>query len=112
MCCHHFPTTTVNTRGVQPVPFSTACLWRVATDYCILQVISAGAVPLIVVCAQEPEIGLKRAAASALSDVVKHGPEQAQVVVDAGAVACLTPLIVNQDCKLKRQVQSPFCFDI
>lgn len=56
------------------------------------------------VCAQEPEIALKRAAASALSDVVKHGPEQAQAVVDAGAVACLTPLVLNQDPRLKRQV--------
>jgi pantothenate kinase len=55
-------------------------------------------------CLQEPELGLKRIAASALSDIAKHTPELAQVVVDAGAVAYLAPLLVNQDAKLKRQV--------
>jgi hypothetical protein len=74
-----------------------------------LQVVGTGAIPLLLVCAQEPETALKRAAASALSDLVKHSPEQAQAVVDAGAIACLTPLALNQDCKLKRQVKEPFC---
>lgn len=53
---------------------------------------------------QEPELALKRIAASALSDIAKHTPELAQAVVDAGAVAYLSPLIINQDAKLKRQV--------
>ena len=35
----------------------------------------AGAVPLLVLCIQEPEIALKRIAASALSDIAKHSPE-------------------------------------
>jgi hypothetical protein len=70
----------------------------------MLQCVSAGAVPLLVLCAQEPELSLKRIAASALSDIAKHSPEQAQVVVDAGAVACLAPLVINQDTRLKRQV--------
>lgn len=43
-------------------------------------------------------------AASALSDIAKHTPELAQVVVDTGAVPYLAPLLVNQDAKLKRQV--------
>jgi hypothetical protein len=64
----------------------------------------AGAVPLLVLCVQEPELSLKRVAASALSDIAKHTPELAQAVVDAGAVAYLAPLVVNQDAKLKRQV--------
>jgi hypothetical protein len=68
------------------------------------QVVDAGAVPLLVLCVQEPELGLKRVAASALSDIAKHTPELAQCVVDAGAVAYLAPLVVNQDAKLKRQV--------
>jgi hypothetical protein len=123
---------------------------------------TAGAVPLLVLCVQEPELALKRVAASALSDIAKHTPELAQVrkqqflgcparldlggscgicfaagsnflaeitseafiigsihiianmlrgicraqsVVDAGAVAYLAPLVVNQDAKLKRQVR-------
>lgn len=66
--------------------------------------VSAGAVPLLVLCVQEPELSLKRVAASALSDIAKHTPELAQVVVDTGAVPYLAPLLVNQDAKLKRQV--------
>ena len=55
-------------------------------------------------CVQEPELSLKRIAASSLSDIAKHTPEMAQAVVDAGAVAYLAPLIVSPDAKLKRQV--------
>ena len=40
--------------------------------------------PLLVLCVQEPELSLKRVAASALSDIAKHTPELAQGVVDAG----------------------------
>eukprot|EP00965_Chrysotila_dentata_P236340 6201265-Pleurochrysis_carterae.AAC.4 len=68
------------------------------------QVVDAGAVPLLVLCVQEPELTLKRIAASALSDICKHSPELAQAVVDGGAVAYLAPLILNTDGKLKRQV--------
>ena len=53
----------------------------------------AGAVPLLVLCIQEPEISLKRISASSLGDICKHSPELAQAVVDAGAVAYLAPLI-------------------
>jgi hypothetical protein len=66
-------------------------------------------VPLLVLCVQEPELSLKRVAASALSDIAKHTPELAQAVVDAGAVAYLAPLVVNQDAKLKRQVRGWRC---
>ena len=38
-------------------------------------VVDAGAVPLLVLCIQEPELALKRIAASALSDISKHSPE-------------------------------------
>ena len=69
------------------------------------QVVDAGVVPLLVLCVQEPELSLKRVAASALSDVAKHSPELAQAVVDAGAVAYLAPLVTNQDAKVKRQVR-------
>ena len=48
------------------------------------QVVDAGAVVLLVMCVQEPELSLKRVAASALSDIAKHTPELAQAVVDAG----------------------------
>lgn len=44
----------------------------------------AGAVALLVLCVQEPELNLKRVAASALSDIAKHTAELAQAVVDAG----------------------------
>ena len=66
--------------------------------------VDAGAVSLMVLCIQEPEVSLKRVCASALSDVCKHTAELAQQVVDAGAVAYLVPLIQHKDEKLKRQV--------
>jgi 3-methyladenine DNA glycosylase AlkD len=66
--------------------------------------VDAGAVPLLVLCIQEPEITLKRISASSMGDICKHSPELAQSVVDAGAVAYLAPLILHPDAKLKRQV--------
>lgn len=56
-----------------------------------LQVVDAGAVALLVLCVQEPELNLKRVAASALSDIAKHTPELAQAVVDAGTLLLLPP---------------------
>ena len=47
-------------------------------------VVDAGAVPLLVLCFQEPEITLKRISASALSDICKHNPELAQTVFFGG----------------------------
>lgn len=61
----------------------------------------AGAVPLLVLCLMEPEIALKRIAASTLSDISKHTPELAQTVVDNGAIAHLAQMILNPDAKLK-----------
>lgn len=64
-------------------------------------VVDAGVVPLLVLCLQEPEIALKRVAASALSDIAKHSPELAQTVVDTGAIPYLAQMILNPDSKLK-----------
>jgi len=67
-------------------------------------VVDAGGVPLLVLCLQEPEIALKRVAASALSDIAKHSPELAQTVVDAGAIAHLAQMILNPDAQLKVEI--------
>ena len=40
-------------------------------------VVDAGAVPLLVLCVQEPEINLKKVAASALSEISKHNADMA-----------------------------------
>jgi Armadillo/beta-catenin-like repeat len=64
-------------------------------------VVDAGAVPLLILCLQEPELALKRVAASALSDICKHALDLAQTVVDAGAIAHLAQMILNPDAKLK-----------
>ena len=61
----------------------------------------AGAVPLLVFCLREPEMAVKRIAASTLSDISKHTPELAQTVVDNGAIAHLAQMILNPDAKLK-----------
>ena len=59
--------------------------------------VDARTVPLLVLCIQEPELSLKRIAASALSE---HSPELAQTVVNAGAIAHLAQMILNP-AKLK-----------
>nr|XP_022305168.1 sperm-associated antigen 6-like isoform X2 [Crassostrea virginica] len=64
-------------------------------------VVDARTVPLLVLCIQEPELSLKRIAASALSE---HSPELAQTVVNAGAIAHLAQMILNP-AKLKGVVQ-------
>ena len=56
---------------------------------------------MLVLCIQEPEIALKRIAASSLSDIAKHSPELAQTLVEAGAIAHLAQMILNPDAKLK-----------
>lgn len=64
-------------------------------------VVDAGAVPLLVLCLVEPEIALKRIAASTLSNICKHTPELAQIAVDCGAIAHLAQMILDPDAKLK-----------
>ena len=74
--------------------------------------VDAGAVPLLVLCVQEPEIALKRTAASALSDIAKHTPELALAVVDAQTIPMIAPVIAAHgsgrpvDSKLQRQILS------
>lgn len=63
--------------------------------------VDAGAAPLLVLCLLEPDVALKRIAASTLSDVSKHTAELAQAVVDTGAIAHLAQMILNSDGKLK-----------
>ena len=64
----------------------------------LLQVVDAGAVVLLVLCVQEPELGLKRVAASALSDIAKHNPELAQAVVDAGQMRFVLVVCIAIHC--------------
>lgn len=59
--------------------------------------VDAGAVVLLVLCVQEPELSLKRVAASALSDIAKHTPELAQAVVDAGMLCKTTQYCLITD---------------
>jgi len=58
-----------------------------------------------VLCIQEPELSLKRIAASALSDICKHSPELAQTVVDAGAIAHLAQVILYPVLETERLYQ-------
>ena len=69
--------------------------------------VEAGAVPLLVLCLQEPEMALKRISASALSDIAKHTTELAHSVVDCGAIAHLAQMILNPDAKLKVRPARP-----
>merc|ERR1711998_779800 len=69
-------------------------------------VVDAGAVPLLVLCFQEPELSVKEASAWALGYIARHTKELAQTVVDAGAVSLLAKDISHIDAPLKRQVCS------
>lgn len=71
-------------------------------------VVDAGAVPLLVLSLQEPELALKRIAASTLSELSKHTPELAQMVVDNGAIPHLAQMILNPDAKLKVEHEAAF----
>ena len=62
-------------------------------------VVDAGAVPLLVLCIQEPDLSLKGIAASALSDICKHSTELAPTFVDVQAIT--HQMILNPDTKLK-----------
>lgn len=89
-------TTVCNSYAAQSITYESFGFTELAQA-----VVDAGAVPLLVLCIQEPELSLKRIAASALSDICKHSPELAQTVVDAGAIAHLAQMILNPDAKLK-----------
>ena len=52
-----------------------AVMWSFRSPELAQSVVDAGAVPLLVLCIQEPEISLKRITASALNDIAKHSPE-------------------------------------
>ena len=67
-------------------------------------VVDAGAIGLLVMCVQEPELTLKRISATALSEIAKHGEELAEAVVEQGAVPYLAALISHPDAQLKRYV--------
>jgi hypothetical protein len=58
-------------------------------------VAESGAINLLVLCIQEPEVTLKRIAANALSEVCKHNKALGKLVVDAGAVPFLSGLITH-----------------
>lgn len=60
-----------------------------------------GAVSLLVLCLQEPELYIKQIGASAISDISKHSTELAQAVVDTGAIAFLAKTLTNPDAKAK-----------
>lgn len=71
--------------------------------------VDAGAVPLLLLCLQEPEISLKQIATSAISDIAKHSIELAHSVVDAGVVPYLVKNLNNTDEKLKKQILCSLC---
>lgn len=62
-------------------------------------VVDSGCVPLLVLAVQEPEMDLKRIAASALSDISKHSPE---VSIYMYFIAILLPSlpihVVSSEC--------------
>lgn len=68
------------------------------------QCVDAGAVPLLTLCVQEPELNLKQIATNALSDIAKHNVDLAQSIIDACAIPHFAKCLCNQDEKLKRLV--------
>ena len=57
-------------------------MWTVDPGVPLSSVGDAGAVGLLVLCVQEPELTLKRISATALGEIAKHTEELAQAVVD------------------------------
>lgn len=71
--------------------------------------VDAGAVPLLLLCLQEPELSLKQIATSAIADIAKHSVDLANSVVDAGVVPYLVKNLNNTDEKLKKQILCALC---
>ncbi|KAK4877934.1 hypothetical protein RN001_010440 [Aquatica leii] len=69
-------------------------------------VVDVGAIPLLILCMQEPELTLKQITTNTLADIAKHSADLAQSVVDSGAVPHLARNLNNQDEKLKRNILS------
>lgn len=93
----HYSSKAYNADTHSHFSFLTSCVYVALSQ----AVVEAGAVPLLVLSLQEPEMALKRIAASTLSDICKHTPQLAQTVVDTGAIAHLAQMILNPDAKLK-----------
>ncbi len=72
---------------------SEPCTRYIATHTAELAqaVVDAGAVPLLVLCIQEPEISLKRITASALNDIAKHSPEVSPSPIHSRALSLCLP---------------------
>lgn len=68
---------------------------------CLLLFYFLGAVSLLVLCLQEPELYIKQISASAISDICKHSTELAQAVVDTNAIPILVKILNNPDIKAK-----------
>ena len=81
--CLVWKSLTLKSKKLLPGPLATLLVIMLVTYTYYLpnsielsqSVVDAGAVPLLVLCVQEPELGVKRIAASALSDIAKHTPE-------------------------------------
>jgi len=67
-------------------------------------VFAAGAIPLVILCLQEPELTLKRASINTLSEIAKHNDELSQVIVDGKAVKYLKNLMNFNDSTVKKNV--------
>lgn len=65
--------------------------------------VNGGVLPLLMLSLQQPELGLKQIATSAVTDIAKHSEELAMSVVDAGIVPYLGKNLRNSDPRLKRQ---------
>ncbi|GBP19896.1 Sperm-associated antigen 6 [Eumeta japonica] len=92
-------------RTVQNLVKENAC-WALGyigkhSEWVAGAVIDAGALPLLLLAFQEPELSLKLIAAGALVDLAQQKPE---AVVEAGAIFHLVRSLDNQDAKLKRNV--------
>ena len=75
-------------------------------------VVDEGVLPLLVLCIQEPEVPLKRIAASCMGNIAKHNVELAQNVLAARSLphfgTLLDDAVENKrdavDSQLKRQI--------
>ena len=88
----------------ETVPFFFLALAQIVVD--------EGVLPLLVLCIQEPEVPLKRIAASCMGNIAKHNVELAQNVLAARSLphfgTLLDDAVENKrdavDSQLKRQI--------
>merc|ERR1712060_464042 len=87
--------------GKEAAALALSCVAKHNADLA-QSVVDAGAVGLLVLCVQEPELTLKRISATALSEIAKHTEDLAEVVVEAEIFPRIFNCLKDTDVQVRK----------